>query len=190
MLKDVKAEPAASPDSEASPADSATVKRLQIAYETLKKQYDELASATGEGGGTEQTVATVIAERQKLESDLSRIKKEATRTIRRLKTKADTSKTQKDNLLKMLESRDAQDGGGAAAAELTLEQITEAPVFKTMLGNIRRTSREEVTLLHDAIVKLGKTAPASYNDVLVFVDAHFKAANVENPLALLKALPT
>jgi hypothetical protein len=59
-----------------------------------------------------------------------------------------------------------------------------------MLDNIKKTSREEVTLLHDAIKTLGKTDPAAYNAVLIVVDRTFKSAGVENPLALLPRLPT
>ena len=78
-----------------------------------------------------------------------------------------------------------RDSGESSEGEVTLEQITDSPVFKTMLGNIRRTSREEVTLLHDSVVKLGESDPESYNAILEVVDGIFTAAKVENPLALL-----
>ena len=78
-----------------------------------------------------------------------------------------------------------RDSRGQGEGEVTLEQITNSPVFKTMLGNIRRTSREEVTLLHDAVVELGQSDPAAYNSVLEFVSKRFEQAKVENPLALL-----
>lgn len=134
----------------------------------------------------EGALRELMSRNTQLDKDLGRVKKEATRTIKRLKEKADTVQLQKDNLLKQLASRDA----GLAPSEVTLEQITAAPVFQTMLDNIKKTSREEVTLLHNAIQALGKADPASYNAVLVVVDSTFKAANVENPLALLPRLPT
>lgn len=141
----------------------------------------------------DQKVALLVQERERLQQELDKTKREATLRIKSLKTNLDKTKTeydtvrvQRENLVRELQSRDAGEGGEPfAPKELTLAEITASEVFKTMLGNIRRTSREEVTLLHDAIVKLRAIDPAAYNLVLDLVAKQFKAANVENPLAML-----
>lgn len=138
-------------------------------------------------------IAAVLQERERLQQELDRTKREATSRIKSLKTNLDKTKTeydtvriQRENLVRELQSRDAGEGGEPfKPKELTLAEITASEVFKTMLGNIRRTSREEVTLLHDAIAKLRTIDPAAYNVVLDLVAKQFKAANVENPLAML-----
>ncbi|MBL4850075.1 MAG: hypothetical protein JKY65_31490 [Planctomycetes bacterium] len=150
---------------------------LETANNALKKASQ--AQGAGVGGGSGEVA--------KLREEKEEIKNKATRTIMRLKDEAETVKLQKKNLLRELASRDE---GGVNQVEITLEQITNSSVFKTMLGNIRRTSREEVTLLHDSVVELGKIKPDAYNALLVVAAARFKAVNVENPLALLKNLET
>jgi hypothetical protein len=158
--------------------------RFQVAKLTTdleraaEKHQRELTERAASGGGSET---------ERLRAEKEALKDRATRTIKRLKEEVDTTKLQKTNLLKQLANRDA---GAPQQTEITLEQITDSPVFKTMLGNIRRTSREEVTLLHDSIVEFGKVSPQAYNDLLVMIDARFKAAVVENPLALLPKLET
>ncbi len=131
-------------------------------------------------------------ENAKLRDELSLVKREATTRIKSLKAtaekakvEADTAKVQKDNLLKELAHRDSGDALTLAPKELTLEEITASEVFKTMLGNIRRTSREEVTHLHDAVAKLRAIHPEGYKLLLDLVAKQFSEAGVENPLALL-----
>jgi hypothetical protein len=128
-------------------------------------------------------------ERTKLDTDLNRIKAEATKKIKELKTDLDkkageseTMRLQKDNLMRQLMARDA---GDAPARELTLEEITNSQVFKDMLGNIRRTSRMEVTHLHDAIAQLKDIDPKAYNLALDIIAKQFRKAAMENPLAML-----
>ncbi len=132
------------------------------------------------------------SENAKLRDELSLVKREATTRIKSLKataekakTEADTAKVQKDNLLRELTLRDSGDSALIAPKELTLEEITASEVFKTMLGNIRRTSREEVTHLHDAVAKLRTIHPEGYKLLLDLVARQFGEAGVENPLALL-----
>ncbi len=132
------------------------------------------------------------SENAKLRDELSLVKREATTRIKSLKAtaekakvEADTAKVQKDNLLRELAHRDSGDGTTLAPKELTLEEITASEVFKTMLGNIRRTSREEVTHLHDAVAKLRAIHPEGYKLLLDLVARQFADAGVENPLALL-----
>lgn len=132
------------------------------------------------------------SENAKLRDELSLVKREATTRIKSLKAtaekakvEADTAKIQKDNLLKELAARDSGDATTIAPRELTLEEITASEVFKTMLGNIRRTSREEVTHLHDAVAKLRTIHPEGYRLLLDLVARQFGEAGVENPLALL-----
>jgi hypothetical protein len=88
---------------------------------------------------------------------------------------------QKENLMKQLMARDS----GDVKREITLEEITNSEVFKNMLGNIRRTSRMEVTHLHDAIAQLKEIDPKVYNLALDVVAKQFKKAAMENPLATL-----
>jgi hypothetical protein len=135
---------------------------------------------------------SLASENAKLRDELSLVKREATTRIKSLKAsadkakvEADTAKIQKDNLLKELAARDSGDSLSVAPRELTLEEITASEVFKTMLGNIRRTSREEVTLLHDAVAKLRTVHPEGYALLLDLVARQFGEAGVENPLALL-----
>ncbi len=127
-------------------------------------------------------------EKTKLETDLSRIKGEATRRISTLKTDLesvkkdhDTVRVQKDNLMRQLQARDA----GVTEREITLEDITNSEIFKTMLANIRKTSRQEVTILHDAVASIKAIDPKAYDTVLEIVARAFKKAQVENPLAML-----
>lgn len=134
----------------------------------------------------------LASENAKLRDELSLVKREATTRIKSLKAtaekakvEADTARVQKDNLLRELAHRDSGDGTALAPRELTLEEITASEVFKTMLGNIRRTSREEVTHLHDAVVKLRAIHPEGYRLLLDLVARQFGDAGVENPLALL-----
>lgn len=127
-------------------------------------------------------------EKTKLESDLGRLKQEATKRFGALKTdlektqkERETLKVQKENLLRQLQERDAQEGSG----EVTLEDITSSEVFKTMLANIRKTSRQELSILHDAIAAIRALDPKAYEIVLEVAARAFKRAQVENPLATL-----
>jgi hypothetical protein len=54
-----------------------------------------------------------------------------------------------------------------------------------MLGNIRRTSRAEVTTIHDAIASIRAIDPKAYETVLLVVAKQFQKVQMENPLATL-----
>ncbi len=158
----------------------------KLRFEVNKLKTDKLKlenrhKAGNKGGRSESGSGSLKVTGDESE-EVARIKVKATRTIKRLKNEASTARLQSENLRKMLASRD---DGTPGTPDLTLEQITDSAVFKTMLGNIRRTSREEVTLLHDSVVKLGESNPEAYNAILPVVTGIFKAAKVENPLALL-----
>jgi hypothetical protein len=127
-------------------------------------------------------------EKTKLESDLVRLKQEAARRFGTLKAdlekaqkERETLRVQKENLLRQLQERDAQEGSG----EVTLEDITSSEVFKTMLANIRKTSRQELTILHEAVAAIRALDPKAYEIVLEVVARAFKKAQVENPLSTL-----
>ncbi len=83
--------------------------------------------------------------------------------------------------MRQLQARDS----GSQVREVTLEEITNSEVFKNMLGNIRRTSRMEVTHLHDAIAQLKDIDPKVYSMCLDVIAKQFKKAQMENPLATL-----
>lgn len=128
-------------------------------------------------------------EKAKLEADLAKIKNEATKRLSALKSDLektqrdhDTVRVQKDNLMRQLQARDAE---AAGKREVTLEDITSSEIFRTMLANIRKTSRQEVTILHDAIASIRAIDPKAYDTVLEIVGRAFKKAQVENPLATL-----
>lgn len=118
----------------------------------------------------------------RLQAELAKMRKSATAKFKRLKDDLSTIENQKKNLLVALAARDAV----TPEREITLEEITASEVFKTMLDNIKKTSREEVTLLHDAVVALSKIDPLAYNAVLPVVARTFETAKVENPLAKLR----
>ena len=118
----------------------------------------------------------------RLQAELAKMRKSATAKFKRLKDDLSTIENQKKNLLVALAARDAV----IPEREITLEEITASEVFKTMLDNIKKTSREEVTLLHDAVVALSKIDPLAYNAVLPVVARTFETAKVENPLAKLR----
>jgi len=170
---------------------------LKLLVESQKNSRADVAAVSAElrTGNPEldEKIAALVQDRERLQQEHERLKREATSRIKSLKSNLDKTKTefdtvriQRENLVRELQSRDAGEGGEPfAPKERTLAEITASEVFKTMLGNIRRTSREEVTLLHDAIAKLRTIDPAAFNLVLDLVAKQFKAANVENPLALL-----
>lgn len=170
---------------------------LKLLVESNRASRADVAALTADlrtgDPALDEKIAALLQERERLQQELERTKREATTRIKSLKTNLDKTKSeydtvriQRENLVRELQSRDAGDAAEPfKQRELTLAEITASEVFKTMLGNIRRTSREEVTLLHDAIVKLRAIDPAAYNLVLDLVAKQFKAANVENPLAML-----
>lgn len=128
-------------------------------------------------------------EKAALERELARLKGEALKRVTALKgevekatKQSETMRLQKENLLRQLMERDAaKDESG----EITLEDITGSEVFKTMLGNIRRTSRAEVTTFHEAVASLRAIDPRAYEVVLEVCAKQFQKAQIENPLATL-----
>jgi len=166
----------------------AEIERIEGEHQALKLRLEGATEAMAnldisDVPINEETVRELLALNQRLEAELGQTRKTATTRIKRLKSETSTLRTQKENLLKALAERDA--GVASDEGELTLEQITDSEVFKTMLGNIRRTSREEVTLLHTAIASLRKIDPAAYSTALTVIAKQFEKANVENPLATL-----
>jgi chromosome segregation ATPase len=143
----------------------------------------------------EQVVKAIVVDRDrlqeekaKIESDMARIKAEATKRFTSLKN--DLEKTQKDlevqrtqreNLLRQLQDRDAMQGSG----EVTLEDITSSEIFRTMLANIKKTSRQELTILHDAIGSIRTIDPRAYEVVMEVAKKAFLKNQMENPLATL-----
>jgi hypothetical protein len=146
---------------------------------------------------TEEAVRALVVDRDrlqeekaKLEGDISRFKNEASKRFSSMKNdlesakkEGETVRMQKDNLMRQLQARDAESSG--LPKEVTLEDITNSEVFRTMLSNIRKTSRQEITILHDAIASVRAIDPKAYETCLEIVSRAFKKAQVENPLALL-----
>jgi chromosome segregation ATPase len=127
-------------------------------------------------------------EKAKVESDLARWKQEAQKRfgalkgdLEKIQKERDAIRAQKENLLRLLQERDAQEG----SAEVTLEDITSSETFRTMLANIRKTSRQELTILHDAVASIRAIDPKAYETILEVVARAFKKAQVENPFATL-----
>jgi hypothetical protein len=147
-------------------------------------------------GKVREVVKAIVVDRDKLqeekgqlESEIARVKVEAAKRITALRGElektakfTETVRIQKDNLLRQLQARDAASGD---PREITLEDITGSDIFKQMLGNIRRTSRLEVTTLHDAVMTLRSIDPHAYEVVLEVVAKQFQKAAIENPLATL-----
>lgn len=145
----------------------------------------------------EEVVQQIVIDRDRLQEEkaavdreLARLKSEATKRLAALKgdlEKAnklhETVRLQKDNLMRQLQQRDA--AGLGEAKEITLEDITNSEVFKQMLGNIRRTSRVEVTTIHEAVASIRAIDPKAYEVVLEVIAKAFQKAQVENPLATL-----
>jgi chromosome segregation ATPase len=152
--------------------------RFQVAKLTTEKEA--LESGMGKVSATDSGTGKIEAED---DDKLQQLKARATRRIKRMQEQLEAADKQREFLLSQLAERDS--AGGSGGGELTIDQITKSPVFQTMLGNIRRTSREEVTLLHDSVVELGKIHPEAYDLVLDLVKTKFAAASMENPLALL-----
>ncbi len=128
-------------------------------------------------------------EKQRIEQELQRLKGEATKRfsalkndLERVQKEHDTVRLQKDNLMRQLQARDQADEG---KREVTLEDITSSEIFRTMLGNIKKTSRQELTVLHDAIASVRAIDPKAYETVLEIVARAFKKQGIENPLATL-----
>src|SRR5579883_829263 len=128
-------------------------------------------------------------EKQRIEQELQRIRGEATKRFSALKNdldrvqkEHDTVRVQKDNLMRQLQARDEE---AAGKREVTLEDITSSEIFRTMLGNIKKTSRQELTVLHDAIASVRAIDPKAYETVLEIVARAFKKQGIENPLATL-----
>jgi hypothetical protein len=179
---------------------------LRLLHEEHKRKLQQWSGGPGDkleslalSSEAEEAFRTLAAEKQRLaeevarlEAETIRVKTEATRKIKELKgdldkraAESETMRFQKDNLMKQLMARDS---GQAAPREITLEEITNSEVFKNMLGNIRRTSRVEVTHLHDAIAQIKDVDPKAYMLCLDFVARQFKKAAMENPLATLPRL--
>jgi chromosome segregation ATPase len=145
---------------------------------------------------SEQAVRAIVVDRdrlqeekQKLESDMARIKNEVTKRLSALKGEIEkekkdhqTVRVQKDNLMRQLMARDEE---AAGKREVTLEDITSSETFRTMLANIRKTSRQEITILHEAVASVRAIDPRAYETVLEIIARAFKKAQVENPLATL-----
>jgi hypothetical protein len=182
------------------------IERIEGELQSLKLLQDETKEKTRAAvasvtdlkldSKSEGIVRAIVVDRDKLQEDkarvdseLSRIKTEATKRITALKSELDkatkaheTVRMQKDNLMRQLRERDE---AADTSREITLEDITSSEVFKQMLGNIRRTSRAEVTTIHDAIATLKAIDPSAYETVLEVVAKHFQKAQIENPLATL-----
>jgi len=187
--------------------------RLEGEFQALKLRHDELKTRTEAAAGkigdlsvdfkdatkVEEAFKALVVERERLrdektglEAELMRIKSEATKRFTKLKSELDkamqdsaTTRMQKENLLQQLMARDAESGGQSVKRELTREEITNSEVFKSMLGNIRRTSRQEVTVLHDSIAQMRTLDPNAYALALELIAKGFQKASMENPLATL-----
>jgi chromosome segregation ATPase len=146
----------------------------------------------------EETVRGIVIDRDRLQEDkakveteLNRIKTEAAKRLTALKAELDkvtqeheTVRLQKDNLMRQLRSRD-EESQKAGGKQVTLEDITSSEIFRNMLGNLRKTTRQEVTILHESIASIRAIDPKAYETVLEIVARAFAKAKIENPLATL-----